>query len=79
MPDLSHKPRISVKEAATLRHAAMEDTACTIVDVSGDGFRLAVPRGVRCGTGYTLRFASEEHDVAIRWASLGEAGGLFLD
>lgn len=79
MSSLAHQPRISVSEAALLRRDGMADITCTIVDVSGDGFRLSVPRGVPCATDYLLSFSGEEHRVAIRWASLGEAGGQFLD
>ncbi len=79
MPNTAHKPRIAVKEAAVLRRDGAAEVACTILDVSGDGFRLAVPRAVPCGGDYRLSFASEEHAVVIRWASLGEVGGQFLD
>ena len=79
MASLAHKPRITVSEAALLRRNGMADIACTIVDVSSEGFRLSVPRGVPCACDYRLSFGSEDHRVAIRWASLGEAGGMFLD
>lgn len=79
MQDTAHRPRIAVREAAMLRRDGAEQVACTIIDVSSDGFRLAVPRGVPCGSGYRLSFASEDHPVVIRWASLDEAGGQFLD
>ena len=39
--------------------------ACTIVDVSSDGFRLTVPRGVPCGGGYRLIYSGEEHEVVV--------------
>ncbi len=78
MPNTVHSPRIAVREAAVLRAAETGDLACTIIDVSSDGFRISVPKGVRCGDGYRLRYGDEEHRVAIRWASLGEAGGQFL-
>lgn len=78
MSTIAHKPRISVSEAAILRRDGMANIACTIIDVSGDGFRLSVPRGVPCGSDYTLQFSSQDHPVAIRWASLSEAGGQFL-
>ena len=79
MTSVVHKPRIAVSEAAILRGERIEDIACTIVDVSSDGFRLTVPRGIPCGGGYRLSYGGEEHGVVIRWASLGEAGGQFLD
>ena len=79
MTSLVHKPRIAVSEAAILRGERIEDVACTIVDVSSDGFRLTVPRGVPCGGGYRLIYSGEEHEVVIRWASVNEAGGQFLD
>ncbi len=79
MPSSVHQPRIAVSEAAILRREGMADIACTIVDVSADGFRLSVPRGVPCGTNYNLHFARADHRVAIRWASVSEAGGMFLE
>lgn len=79
MSQLSHKPRIAASDAAILRRDDGTEIACNFVDVSSDGFRLAVPRGVPCGPDYTLSYGDSQHRVAIRWASLGEAGGQFLD
>lgn len=79
MSQVSHKPRIAASDPAVLRHDDGIEIACKFVDVSSEGFRLAVPRGVACGSNYTLSFASEEHRVVVRWASLSEVGGEFLD
>ncbi len=79
MPAQAHKPRIAVSQAAILRSDGGPDVSCTIVDVSADGFRLKVPGAVRVGCDYTLQISDREHPVAIRWASLGEVGGQFLD
>lgn len=74
----AHQPRIAVSEDAVLSKDGADDIACTIIDVSSDGFRLSVPRAVPCGTDYRLSFGSEQHSVAVRWASLKEVGGQFL-
>ncbi|MBX7482509.1 hypothetical protein [Qipengyuania qiaonensis] len=79
MSQVSHKPRIAASDPAILRRADGTEIACRFVDVSREGFRLVVPHGVPCGSSYTLSFASERHRVAIRWASLDEVGGEFLD
>lgn len=77
MSQFSHKPRIAVEEAATLSRGADYSVPCTILDVSKEGFRLRVSGAVLCGGGYVLRYNCEDHPVEIRWANMGEAGGLF--
>lgn len=77
MSQPTHKPRIAVEEAATLARGDAPATPCTILDVSKEGFRLRVSGAVPCGSGYVLTYNCESHPVEIRWASMGEAGGLF--
>lgn len=77
-PAAPHHPRIKVNQPAVLRNDAT-DIACTIIDVSNEGFRIQVPRGLACGPHYTLEYEREVHPVDIRWSASGEAGGLFLD
>lgn len=54
-----------------------ETLPCTIIDVSAEGFRLKLDGAVPCGQGYVLSYGGESHPVEVRWASMGEAGGLF--
>lgn len=72
-------PRIAVNQPAVLKDEAGKETACTIVDVSRDGFRVRLDRAIGNGTNFTLRTGAEAYRTQIRWASPGEAGGLFLE
>ncbi len=72
-------PRISVNQPAVLKDDAGKETPCTIIDVSKEGFRVRLDRAIGNGAYFTLRTGSEAYRTQIRWASPGEAGGLFLD
>lgn len=74
-----HHPRIKVNQPAVLRNGDATGMDCTIIDVSQEGFRIAITRGLACGAHYTLEYEHEAHPVDIRWSASGEAGGLFLD
>ncbi|TMM50361.1 hypothetical protein [Qipengyuania marisflavi] len=74
----THKPRIAVNEAAILRRSGADDMACTIIDVSKEGFRIKVAGAVPVGADYQLSYGGETHKIAVRWASMGEVGGEFL-
>lgn len=72
-------PRIAVDQPAILEHASGEQLACTVIDVSQEGFRLKVPRVLAPGADYTLHLADEAHRIEIRWAAPNEVGGLFIE
>lgn len=72
-------PRIAVSESATVEDGAGSTFACSIIDVSQEGFRIKIAQVLAPGSDYVLHLDHEAHRVEIRWASPGEAGGLFLE
>ena len=72
-------PRVVVNQPAFLEDDTGKKTACTIVDVSQDGFRVRLDQAIGNGSYFTLRTGAEVYRTEIRWASPDEAGGLFLN
>lgn len=72
-------PRIALTQPATVEDGDGRTYPCTVIDVSQEGFRLKIAQVLAPGSGYVLHLGDEAHRIEIRWATPGEAGGLFLE
>lgn len=73
------EPRIAIDRAAILEDSSGHQYDCRILDVSSQGFRLKVLESINGPAIQILRIDKEVYYVEIRWVTLEEAGGIFLD
>ena len=82
MPDstkpLPRQPRVSLNIPAYLVCADGELLEVTVLDLSGEGFRVKVPEPLFVNERVQLEMGRAGYAAAIiRWVSGGEAGGAF--
>jgi hypothetical protein len=70
--------RIDLRHPATLINSDGESVAITILDISSDGFRIALSELLREGERITIIEGKECLEGEIRWALGSEAGGVFV-
>lgn len=71
-------PRVDVRKAATLINSDGLEVGATVLDVSGNGFRLQVFEKLYIGELVGLRVDDELVPARIKWVLGDEAGGTFL-
>lgn len=78
--EISRAARVSVSHDAVLVLSDGSEHRVTITDVSSGGFRLRDCDSVPIGEHVFLRVDSYgDFPAQIRWALIGEAGGVFLE
>jgi PilZ domain len=76
---IKRSPRVNLRRPAVLIDSDGIETAVTVVDISGGGFRLEVKEAPPIGETVKLRVErGHEFPAEIRWAQGTEAGGVFL-
>jgi hypothetical protein len=79
-PETSKRaPRVDVRKAATLINSDGLEVDVTVLDISGNGFRLQVLEKLYVGELVSLRVDDELVPARIKWVLGDEAGGTFLE
>ncbi|WP_427965387.1 hypothetical protein [Altererythrobacter sp.] len=71
-------PRIAVNKEAILADEMGGEVACTLLDLSSDGFRAKLGSPHNPTTLVKLVCGDETYDIEIRWATGLEIGGRIL-
>jgi hypothetical protein len=78
-PGISKRePRTDVRKPAVVVNSDGMEIDALILDISSNGFRLAVDDELRIGEFVSLRVDDELVQAQIRWVLGKEAGGTFL-
>jgi len=72
-------PRVDVRKPALLINSDGIEVDATMLDISGNGFRLQVFEKLYVGELVSLRVDDELVPARIKWVLGDEAGGTFLE
>ena len=78
MPCSKRAPRIDLRRPATLINSDGDILAITILDMSGDGFRIEVSEPLRQGEQITIVDGNIRAPAEIKWSLGNEAGAAFV-
>ena len=72
-------PRVDVRKPALLINSDGIEVDATVLDISGNGFRLQVFEKLYVGERVSLRVDDEFVPARIKWVLGDETGGIFLE